>query len=150
MGGNSMKILFAVSLTFALVFAFLPGFFASADEGKSGGIVSTEPQAAVSQKQALPEGFDDAKVWEKIDPALQQAYRDAMGAGDRLRRFDCFVRDQNRIDDGDRSFLISKGFNVRTVGGNVASGYLKAQDLPLVARLPFVVSIKLSKRPGNS
>ena len=51
--------------------------------------------------------------------------------------------------NGDRSFLISKGFNVRTVGGNVASGYMQAQNLPLVANLPFVSKIRLSKQPGS-
>ena len=106
--------------------------------------------AAAEAANALPKGFTDADAGEKIDPDLQQAYKDAMTAGDPLRRFDCFVRDQNQIDPGDRDFLQSKGFNVRTVGGNVASGYLKAQDLPSVAGLPFVVKVRFSKQPGGN
>lgn len=106
--------------------------------------------SAAEAANALPKGFTDADAWEKIDPDLQQAYKEAMTAGDPLRRFDCFVRDQNQIDPGDRDFLQSKGFNVRTVGGNVASGYLKAQDLPSVAGLPFVVKVRFSKQPGGN
>ena len=106
--------------------------------------------AAAAAANALPKGFTDADAWEKVDPDLQQAYKDAMTAGDPLRRFDCFVRDQNQIDPGDRDFLQSKGFNVRTVGGNVASGNLKAQDLPSVAGLPFVVKVRFSKQPGGN
>lgn len=141
---TSISFLLAVA---ALVFAAASSPSISSAKDKA----PAQPQAVASDSSgpALPKGFDSADVWSKIDSGLQQAYGDAMAAGDPLRRFDCFVRDQNRIDDGDRSFLISKGFNVRTVGGNVASGYLKAQDLPSVARLPFVVSIRLSKPPAG-
>lgn len=127
-------------------------FFGAAD-AKDKAVKSdpTQGQAAEqpADQNALPRGFTEQYVWDKVDPELQQAYKDALAAGDPLRRFDCYVRDQNVIDDGDRSFLISKGFNVRTVGGNVASGYMKAQDLPLVANLPFVSKIRLSKQPGS-
>jgi len=117
-----------------------------AAKGQSGTGISA---GQATDSNALPQGFTEQYVWDKVDPELQQAYKDALAAGDPLRRFDCFVRDQNVIDDGDRSFLISKGFNVRTVGGNVASGYMQAQNLPLVANLPFVSKIRLSKQPGS-
>ena len=107
-------------------------------------VSSGTPAAAAPAANALPTGFTDAGAWNKIDPGLQQAYRDAMAANNPSQRFDCFVRDQNQIDPGDRDFLQSSGFNVRTVGGNVASGYLQAQDLSSVAALPFVVSVRLA------
>ena len=127
-------------------------FFGAAD-AKDKAVKADPAQGQAAEQPAdqnsLPRGFNEQYVWDKVDPELQQAYKDALAAGDPLRRFDCYVRDQNVIDDGDRSFLISKGFNVRTVGGNVASGYMKAQDLPLVANLPFVSKIRLSKQPGS-
>lgn len=44
------------------------------------------------------------------------------------------------------SFLISNGFIVRAVSGPIATGHLKAGDLPSVAALPFVVSVKSSTK----
>lgn len=66
----------------------------------------------------LPKGFSEAYIWHRVDLGLQQAYMDALAANDSSRRVDCFVRDENKINPGDRDFLASNGFNIRSVGGN--------------------------------
>lgn len=102
---------------------------------------------AVEEKAApaAPPGFEASPEWSKIDPGLQASWRDAMSAGDGERRFDVFVRCREGIDEGDKSFLLDRGFVTRAASGPIASGHLKAEDLQDVAGLPFVVSIKSSQ-----
>lgn len=106
---------------------------------------TTSPQAASSQDAPLT--FEKSPAWSKVDPQLQTAWKGAMTSGNTSQRFDAFVRCQQAIDQGDQSFLISNGFIVRAASGPIASGHLKASDLPSVAALPFVSSIKLSTKP---
>jgi hypothetical protein len=91
--------------------------------------------------------FAQSRAFKKLDADTQQAWQEAMQANDPERRFDCFVRVRAPADRGDQSFLFSAGFVVRMFSGNVASGYMAAKDLPRVARLDFVDSIRLSKTP---
>lgn len=88
--------------------------------------------------------FESTKEWSKLDDATQNAWQAAMKGNDSSRRIDCFVRVRAPFDAGDRSFLFSVGYNVRAVSGNVASGHVAAKDLPNVAALPFVDSIKIA------
>ena len=90
--------------------------------------------------------FQTSKAWNKLDSATQNAWLDAMKTGDTGRRMDCFVRVRAPADRGDESFLLDNGFDVRMFAGNVASGHMKAGDVPGVANLPFVDSIKLSTK----
>ncbi len=89
--------------------------------------------------------FQASGEWKKLDSRLQAAWVSAM-KNDPTQRLDCFVRLQAPGDRGDQSFLISKGYNVRIFAGTIASGWLAAQDLPEVARLPFVMSINLATK----
>lgn len=98
---------------------------------------------AHSADPAIPAGFDSVS-WAKVDDSLKAAWQDAMKSGNTSQRLDCFVRVQAPFDRGDQSFLISNGFNLRAASGTIASGHLAASDLPQVAGLPFVVSVKLS------
>ena len=140
------------TITIILSAVVLSAFLTGGDQAIAKGKAQVKPATAVvtAPSDALPKGFEQSYVWNRVDPALQQAYRDAMTANDPSRRFDCFVRDQELINSGDQDFLISNGFNILSIGGTISSGYLMAQDLPSVASLPFVVNIKLSKPPAGS
>ena len=98
--------------------------------------------AAAAQSPSGTAPFEQSREWNKLDPDVQQAYTDAVKGGDTGRRIDCFVRVEAPFDAGDRSFLFSHGYNVRTESGSVTTGYVAAKDLPSVAGLPFVLSIK--------
>lgn len=100
----------------------------------------------VTGSSAAQTAFERSAAWQKVDPSLQASWKEAMASGDADRRIDAFVRCQQAIDPGDKSFLISNGFIVRAVSGPIATGHLKAGDLPSVAALPFVVSVKLSTK----
>jgi len=88
--------------------------------------------------------FQNSRFWKKLDVNAQKEWLDAMNKGDTDRRFDCFVRVRWPADRGDESFLISKGFNVRFFSGTIATGHMKAKDMPDVAELSFVDKIQLS------
>ena len=102
------------------------------------------PVAGYSDGSA--DSFEGSTAWQKLDSGTQQAWTAAKAAGDMTTRIDCFVRVRAPDDRGDESFLISKGYNARAFAGTIASGYLKAQDLPGVAGLPFVESVKIAKK----
>lgn len=110
---------------------------------------SSRTAIAQAKGEGAPAGFKASKAWNKLDAGLQQAWQDAKKAGDMSRRLDCFVRVRAPADEGDQSFLISHGFIVRQFAGTIATGHMKAADLPSVAELPFVDSIKLAKPPAN-
>lgn len=88
--------------------------------------------------------FKNTKDWGKLDSATQDAWASAMNAGDKDRRMDCIVRVQPPFDPGDRAFLEDKGFVVRAAAGTLVRGHMKAGDMQDVAKLPFVLSIKIA------
>ena len=89
--------------------------------------------------------FQTSSAWKKLDAGTQAAWLAAQQANNPAQRIDCFVRVQAPADQGDESFLFSTGYQVRTFAGPVATGHVQAKDLPNVAALPFVMSIKLAK-----
>lgn len=103
---------------------------------------SNSPTPSTDNKNS---DFESSRGWAKLGSSLQEAWLDAKRSGDMSRRFDCFVRVRAPADSGDESFLLDNGFVVRLFSGTIASGHLKAQDLPHVANLYFVDSIKLAK-----
>lgn len=103
----------------------------------------TTPNATDSQ---WPQEFKTEKNWNKLDDALKANWQDAMKTKDSERRMDCFVRVRAPFDEGDNSFLLSRGFAVRSEGGNIVSGHVKAIDLPSVATLDFVDAIRSAKK----
>lgn len=107
--------------------------------------VSSMSQIVRAQSADSSASFETTKAWSKLGDTLQSAWLDAKKSGDMSRRLDCFVRVRAPADNGDQSFLFSNGFVVRQFAGPVASGYMTADDVPDVANLPFVVSIKLAK-----
>lgn len=90
--------------------------------------------------------FQQSKDWNKLTPSLQQAWLDAMKSGDTKRRLECFVKVRD-LDDikGDESFLDSQGFDVRMWSGAIARGHVNADDLPVIAAMPFVDSMNLAQ-----
>jgi hypothetical protein len=105
--------------------------------------------AAYSQGTQGASSFETSKAWNKLGDSLKTAWLDAKKAGDMSRRFDCFVRVRAPADRGDESFLLDKGYVVRLFSGSVATGHMKAGDLPDVAGLDFVDSINLAKPPDT-
>ncbi len=111
---------------------------------------SNEPAASEAAAPADPiVSFQNSSGWGKLDQPTQEAWLDAMKSGDTKRRLDCFVRVRAPADRGDASFLISNGYDVRMFSGPIATGHMNAEDLPSVANLPFVASVRLSKAPQN-
>lgn len=144
---NKIRCIFSAAAATTICLALLsPGFLHGATQ-KPAKKAQTEqaPAASDSQKDSDPvAAFQNSRYWKKLDERTQQAWLDAMGANDPERRMDCFVRVRWPADQGDESFLISKGFDVRFFSGTIASGHMKANDMPDVAALPFVDSVKLS------
>lgn len=106
-------------------------------------LIASYIQAEEGQdKESVP--FPQTKTWNKIDPALQQAWLSAQKAGDMDRRFQCFASVRAPFSDGDRSFLQSKGYNVRVAAGTIVRGNVSAKNLEQVAELYFVKQIKLA------
>ncbi|MFH1654163.1 MAG: hypothetical protein ABIE74_08920 [Pseudomonadota bacterium] len=87
--------------------------------------------------------FETTKTWGKLDSNMQQAWLTAQKDDNMEARLDCFVRGQQYFDEGDKSFLISQGFYWMQASGNIARGYVKANDLQNIAQLPFVTKISL-------
>jgi hypothetical protein len=107
---------------------------------------SSQPSAGGTSAPADPIAtFQNSTAWKKLDGPTQQAWLDAMQSGDTKRRMDCFVRVDAPADRGDVSFLESNGYDVRMFAGPIATGHMNAEDLPNVAGLPFVRSVRLSK-----
>lgn len=146
-GGDMKSALYRVSVVMLTLALFACGAHAASKVGKGAAAQPAAPAAAPTSPDAkAAAAFQASKDWNKLDPDVQAAYQGAVSTGDFSVRIDCFVRDSDILTDGDRSFLISNGFNVRTAAGNVATGYLKAGDLPSVASLPFVASIKAARK----
>ncbi|MBT3182858.1 MAG: hypothetical protein HN337_10205 [Deltaproteobacteria bacterium] len=97
---------------------------------------------AISQQKG---DFEQSRAWKKLGTRVQSAWLAAKKTGDMSTRLDCFVRIESPADDGDKSFLISNGFNVM-VFGLITRGHMQVKDLRRVAELPFVQSIKLSTK----
>ena len=102
-----------------------------------------------SQNTSEIKAFQNSRDWRKLGPRIRQVWLDAMRTGDNNRKLECFVRVRYPADEGDQSFLISKGFIVQIFAGSIARGHMKAQALRQVAHLPFVDSIKLSTPPDK-
>lgn len=86
--------------------------------------------------------FETTKSFSKLDASLQKIWTDAKVSNNFDQRIDCFVRGEQNFDRGDKSFLISAGYNVRMISGPIATGYMNLKDLPDVANLPIIVTIK--------
>ena len=89
--------------------------------------------------------FQQSRAWKKLGPRVQAAWLAAKKSGNMSTRLDCFVRIESPADDGDKSFLISNGFNVM-VFGLITRGYTQAKNLQRVAEQPFVQAINLSTK----
>lgn len=101
--------------------------------------------SAEADPQQGPVSFEQTMEWNKIGTQLQQAWLAAKKATDMQRSFSCYARVRAPYTSGDRSFLQSKGFNVRVAAGTIVRGDVTADNLPAVAQLPFVDSIKLAQ-----
>ena len=129
-----------------VIVLLIAGVAVSSLAAKSAPATSTAPAAAPANNAIA--AFQNSWAWKHVDPALQNAWIDAMQRGAGADRFQCFVRIKDVMDPGDQSFLESHGFNVRIFEGNVVRGDVAAKDLQGVAELQFVGSIKLAA-PAN-
>jgi len=102
---------------------------------------------AQSPISAKPSEFAQSKEWNKVGPRLQalwlSALKENFSSQEKVR---CFVRVRAPYSRGDKSFLISSGFSVQLFSGTIARGRMNIKDLPNVASLPFVESIKLATK----
>ena len=114
-----------------------------------GMFVAIGVQAKKQQEQTDLLSFQQTKAWNKIGLRLQQAWIDAVKAGDMDQTFECFASVRAPYSSGDRSFLQSKGYNVRLASGTIVRGNVAAKNLQQVAELYFVKTIKLSSPPGS-
>lgn len=101
-------------------------------------------QAEKSKNDDAITAFQNSREWKKLTPSMKSAWLDAMKSGNTDLNLECFVTVRYPPDQGDESFLISKGFIVQVFAGAIARGHMKASALPDVARLYFVRSINLA------
>ncbi|MFH1831144.1 MAG: hypothetical protein ABH871_10305 [Pseudomonadota bacterium] len=91
--------------------------------------------------------FSQSKEWNKVGPRLQELWLSALKQNFPTQdKVLCFVRVRSSFERGDQSFLISSGFSVQVISGSIARGRMYIKDLPSVAGLPFVESIKLATK----
>jgi hypothetical protein len=133
--GTHMKIISRISAVSFLILLFY---------------ASIPPCGTVWAQSPTPfnvEEFQQSKEWKKVEPRLQEIWLSAVKDNfpDQPGLL-CFVRVRAPFDLGDRSFLISRGFSVQVVAGTIARGRLDIKDLPNIASLPFVESIKLATK----
>ena len=101
------------------------------------------PSIALAQSAA---SFPQSPAWKKLDAPTQQAWTAAFRKGDMSAALQCFVRANEPLRPGDQDFLTSSGFVIRLVANTVASGSVTVANLPSVANLPFVVSIRTAEK----
>ena len=108
------------------------------------GVASSSVIAAKEKHAGVEKSFEKTSAWKKLGSPLQKAWLDAKKSGDMQRMFRCFVRVVSPFDNGDLSFLISKGLVYHTYAGTIVQGDVDASHLRGIAELPFVASIRLA------
>jgi hypothetical protein len=131
-------------LSIVMVALFLAGAVSSQAADKEERTANADE--AKSAEVAQSDNFTQTKEWNKLADSLKQAYLSAKAAGFPDQRLLCFVRTRDPIDDGDRAFLNSKGFNVQIVSGRSTRGTLEPKNLPYIAKLYFVQRISMGKK----
>jgi hypothetical protein len=89
--------------------------------------------------------FPSSREWKKLDSVLQNGWTQAKAGGTMDARVDCFVRVDPPADPGDRAFLETHGFVVRTFAGLIASGHTTYDSLQGIANLDFVQGVRAAK-----
>ncbi|MFH1829535.1 MAG: hypothetical protein ABH871_01995 [Pseudomonadota bacterium] len=100
---------------------------------------------AGSRKPAKDASFEGSPAWEKLDLRMRQAWKEATSkGGDKDQVLECIMKAKNRLSEDDKAALSAAGFQGRTFAGRIVTGSLKADDVPDVARLPFIVAMELA------
>ncbi len=100
---------------------------------------------AFSRRPKKDTNFEGSPAWEKLDLRMRQAWKESTAeGGDRDKVLECIMKAENMPSPDDKAALTAAGFKGRTFAGRIITGSVKADDVPEVARLPFITAMELA------
>jgi hypothetical protein len=100
--------------------------------------------SALAQESA----FAQSSNFRKLDLRAQTAWRDAMRAGDKDKRFSCLVKVEKKMSQRQQNALVGTGFKPGTIIQTIVTGTVAVKDVPALAGLGFVRAVELARPLG--